>query len=73
MQGKVQAKDEEGEKIQINEEQLENQIALLEANTEAAKVYKEKYKKSVLTNKRDSVIIKSIQQRYNKHTSQKDI
>ena len=43
--GESPGEDEEGEKIQINEEQLENQIALLEANTEAAKVYKENIKK----------------------------
>ena len=43
--GERPGEDEEGEKIQINEEQLENQIALLEANTEAAKVYKENIKK----------------------------
>ena len=42
--GESPGEDEEGEKIQINEEQLENQIALLEANTEAAKVYKENIK-----------------------------
>ena len=33
----------------------------------------EKNIKNVLTTKMDSVIIKSIQKRYNKHTSQKDI
>lgn len=43
--GESPGEDKEGEKIQINEEQLENQIALLEANTEAAKVYKENIKK----------------------------
>lgn len=42
--GEKPSEDKKEENIEIDERELENQIALLEANTEAAKVYKENIK-----------------------------